>query len=83
MTGVSAVQVEWTRGAGGRWEMQELPGTDKVYRADLVLLAMGFLGPERYIANQLGEIFLFTRVPQKMSFLELCVQRPTAIQCPL
>ncbi|XP_026739897.1 glutamate synthase [NADH], amyloplastic isoform X2 [Trichoplusia ni] len=51
--GVSAVEVEWTRGAGGRWEMKEVPGTDKVYKADLVLLAMGFLGPERYVANQL------------------------------
>ncbi|KAM3961638.1 glutamate synthase [Aphomia sociella] len=51
--GVSAVEVEWTRGAGGRWEMQERPGTATVYKADLVLLAMGFLGPERYVANQL------------------------------
>ncbi|XP_075970926.1 uncharacterized protein LOC142973196 [Anticarsia gemmatalis] len=53
VTGVAAVEVEWTRGAGGRWEMKEIPGTDKVYKADLVLLAMGFLGPERYVANQL------------------------------
>ncbi|XP_052750454.1 uncharacterized protein LOC113511910 [Galleria mellonella] len=51
--GVSAVEVEWTRGAGGRWEMNEVPGTDKIYKVDLVLLAMGFLGPERYVANQL------------------------------
>ncbi|XP_059052360.1 uncharacterized protein LOC131846961 [Achroia grisella] len=51
--GVAAVEVEWTRGAGGRWEMKELPGTDKIFKAELVLLAMGFLGPERYVANQL------------------------------
>jgi len=25
----------------------EIPGTEKIYPADLVLLAMGFLGPER------------------------------------
>ncbi|PZC79711.1 hypothetical protein B5X24_HaOG216019 [Helicoverpa armigera] len=37
----------------GHEEMKELPGTNKVYKADLVLLAMGFLGPERYVANQL------------------------------
>ncbi|XP_072941107.1 uncharacterized protein [Epargyreus clarus] len=53
VSGVSAVEVEWTRGAGGRWEMAEIPGTARVYPADLVLLAMGFLGPERYVANQL------------------------------
>ncbi|XP_050676188.1 uncharacterized protein LOC126973096 isoform X2 [Leptidea sinapis] len=51
--GVSAVEVEWTRGAGGRWEMKELEGTSRVYKCELVLLAMGFLGPERYVANQL------------------------------
>ncbi|XP_026328988.1 glutamate synthase [NADH], amyloplastic isoform X2 [Hyposmocoma kahamanoa] len=52
--GVAAVEVEWTRGAGGRWEMKEVPGTEKVYEAELVLLAMGFLGPEKYVANQLN-----------------------------
>lgn len=53
VTGVKAVEVEWKRGAGGRWEMQEIPGTERVFKAELVLLAMGFLGPERYVANQL------------------------------
>ncbi|CAH2075571.1 unnamed protein product, partial [Iphiclides podalirius] len=51
--GVACVEVEWERGAGGRWEMREKGGTARVVRADLVLLAMGFLGPERYVANQL------------------------------
>ncbi|MCP6199062.1 hypothetical protein NL445_28940, partial [Klebsiella pneumoniae] len=51
--GVLAVEVEWSRGAGGRWDMRELAGSQREYRADLVLLAMGFLGPERYVANQL------------------------------
>ncbi|CAK1604543.1 unnamed protein product [Parnassius mnemosyne] len=51
--GVSCVEVEWTRGAGGRWDMREVAGTQRHVRADLVLLAMGFLGPERYVANQL------------------------------
>ncbi|XP_047527357.1 glutamate synthase [NADH], amyloplastic [Vanessa atalanta] len=51
--GVSAAQVEWARGAGGRWDMRELPAERRVFAADLVLLAMGFLGPERYVASQL------------------------------
>ena len=33
---------------------QRLPGTEKVWPADLVLLAMGFLGPEETILEQLG-----------------------------
>lgn len=58
VAGVSAVEVEWRRGAGGRWDMQELGGTARVFKADLVLLAMGFLGPERYVANQLGKFYV-------------------------
>jgi len=32
---------------------QEVPGSDKVWKADLVLLAMGFLGPEDTIPDEL------------------------------
>jgi glutamate synthase (NADPH/NADH) small chain len=31
----------------GRFSPRELPGTEKTWPADLVLLALGFLGPER------------------------------------
>lgn len=58
MCGVSAVEVEWNKGAGGRWEMKEVEGTQKIYKADLILLAMGFLGPEKYVANELGTIII-------------------------
>ena len=34
--------------------MVELQGTEKTLQADLVLLAMGFLGPEDYVAQLLG-----------------------------
>ena len=39
----------------GRPDFVELPGTERVYPADLVLLAMGFIGPEkRGLVEQLG-----------------------------
>jgi glutamate synthase (NADPH) small chain len=41
------VQIEWAKGEGGRMSMKEIPGSEKVWPADLVLLAMGFLGPEK------------------------------------
>jgi glutamate synthase (NADPH/NADH) small chain len=41
------VQIEWVKGEGGRMTTKEVPGTEKVWPADLVLLAMGFLGPEK------------------------------------
>ena len=39
---------------GGRPNLVELEGTEEVLPADLVLLAMGFLGPEATLADALG-----------------------------
>ncbi|MCA1825480.1 MAG: glutamate synthase subunit beta [Myxococcales bacterium] len=48
------VEVEWVRGPDGRFGPREIPGTEKVVPADLVLLAMGFVGPEKPMLQQLG-----------------------------
>jgi glutamate synthase (NADPH/NADH) small chain len=48
------VSVEWVKGPDGRFGPREIPGTEKVIPADLVLLAMGFLGPEKPLLQQLG-----------------------------
>ena len=48
------IEVEWVKGADGRFGPRELSGTEKVIPADLVLLAMGFLGPEKPLLQQLG-----------------------------
>ncbi|HEV2336209.1 MAG TPA: glutamate synthase subunit beta [Stellaceae bacterium] len=47
------VRVEWTQAPDGRWTMQEIPDSAFALKADLVLLAMGFLGPRR--AGMLAE----------------------------
>ena len=47
------VSVEWVRGADGRFAPRELPGSEQVLEADLVLLALGFVGPERTVPGQL------------------------------
>ncbi len=44
---IHTVQVEWTKDAEGRFGPREIPDSEKVLKADLVLLAMGFTGPER------------------------------------
>ena len=41
------VQIEWRRGSDGRMSLAELPGTERVFSAELVLLSLGFVGPER------------------------------------
>jgi glutamate synthase (NADPH) small chain len=47
-------RVEWARDASGRAAPQEMPGTAAAVPADLVLIAMGFLGPEEAVLRQLG-----------------------------
>lgn len=48
------VQLEWCKGDNGRPLFREVPGTERVWPVQLVLLAMGFLGPEDNLLNQLG-----------------------------
>jgi glutamate synthase (NADPH/NADH) small chain len=44
---LECVRVEWIKDAGGRFQMKEIPDSAFQLKADLVLLAMGFLGPRR------------------------------------
>ncbi|KAI9895041.1 MAG: glutamate synthase [NADH] [Vezdaea aestivalis] len=44
--GIDTVRVEWTKGPSGTWNMNEVAGSEQFFPADLVLLSMGFLGPE-------------------------------------
>src|SRR5882724_6790545 len=46
--------VEWTKDEKGAFIPNRVPGTERVLQADLVLLAMGFLGPEDPVVSQLG-----------------------------
>jgi glutamate synthase (NADPH) small chain len=46
ITALECVRVEWAQ-QDGRWSMQEVPGSAFELKADLVLLAMGFVGPRR------------------------------------
>ncbi len=52
---VHTVEIEWTTGGNGsRPSPREIPGTEKVWPAQLVLLSMGFLGPEESLLDGLG-----------------------------
>lgn len=54
VTAVHTVGIEWKKNDQGRMTPQQLVGTEKVYQADLVLLAMGFIGPQARVIEQLG-----------------------------
>jgi glutamate synthase (NADPH/NADH) small chain len=49
---VRTVHVEWKKDAHGRMTPVNVPGTEQTLPADLVLLAMGFLGPEERLLDQ-------------------------------
>ncbi|MDJ0578225.1 MAG: glutamate synthase small subunit [Xenococcaceae cyanobacterium MO_234.B1] len=51
---VHTIQIQWERDSNGRFIPQHIPGTEKVIPAQLVLLAMGFIGPEQPLLDSLG-----------------------------
>jgi glutamate synthase (NADPH) small chain len=54
LSGILAVKVEWKKDANGRFGPQEIPGSETLLPAQLVLIAMGFLGPDDGILGDLG-----------------------------
>jgi len=44
---LDCVRIDWVKGEDGRMQMREMPGSEFQLDADLVLLAMGFLGPRQ------------------------------------
>ena len=53
VTAIKTVEARWTR-VDGKWNMEEVAGSEKTWEADLVLLSMGFLGPEHYVSDHAG-----------------------------
>jgi len=52
--GVELVNITWKKNEKGAFVPEDVPGTSRVVPAQLVLLAMGFLGPEQPLLEQLG-----------------------------
>ena len=51
--GVRTVEVDWSK-PGEKAPFSEVPGSEKVWPADLVFLATGFVGPEKTAGEMLG-----------------------------
>ncbi len=54
VTKLHTVNVEWVASENGGFSPQKIPGSEKIWPADLVLLAMGFLGPENTLIEKLA-----------------------------
>ncbi len=51
---VHLVNIEWTKNDKDQFIPKNVPGTERVVPAQLVLLAMGFLGPEQPLLDAIG-----------------------------
>ncbi|UCE94313.1 MAG: glutamate synthase subunit beta [Flavobacteriaceae bacterium] len=51
---LKTVEIEWKIVPGQRPQLIEKKGTEKTWPCDLVLLALGFTGPENTLSDQLG-----------------------------
>ena len=47
-------QIEWVKDANGRMSIKTVEGTEKAWKADMIVIAMGFLGPEDTLAQAMG-----------------------------
>ena len=54
LSGVHLVTIQWQKNDKGQFIPKEIEGSDRILPAQLVLLAMGFLGPEQPLLEQLG-----------------------------
>ncbi|KAI4178465.1 MAG: hypothetical protein LQ346_007436 [Caloplaca aetnensis] len=46
VSGINIHRVEWTKSVSGGWDMKKVEGSEQFFPAQLVLLSMGFLGPD-------------------------------------
>jgi glutamate synthase (NADPH/NADH) small chain len=53
LTGVVTVKISWEKNDKGQFIPVEQPGSEQEHAAQLVLLAMGFLGPEQPLLKEL------------------------------
>jgi len=55
LKGVKIVKLSWEKDeATGRMTMKEIPGSEQVLEAQIVLIAAGFLGSEKYVTDAFG-----------------------------
>lgn len=47
--GIETVRVEWSKNEEGGWVLKDKEGSEEFFPADMVLLSMGFMGPEQRV----------------------------------
>jgi glutamate synthase (NADPH/NADH) small chain len=81
LTALECVRVDWSKGEDGRMRMGEAPGSEFELKADLVLLAMGFLGPRREAMIEQAGVELDARGNVKANMVDYRTTTPKVFAC--
>jgi glutamate synthase (NADPH/NADH) small chain len=81
LTALECVRVDWTKGEDGRMRMGEIAGSEFLLKADLVLLAMGFLGPRPDALIEQAGVELDPRGNVKANVVDYRTTTPKVFSC--
>jgi glutamate synthase (NADPH/NADH) small chain len=81
VTAIECVRLEWVTGDDDRMRMQEVEGSTFELNADLVLLAMGFVGPRQAGLVEQGGVELDPRGNVKASVADYRTSVPSIFTC--
>lgn len=76
VAGLECVRIEWVDG-----QMQEIPGSEFTLKADLILLAMGFVGPRRMGLVDQSEVELDARGNVAANVVDYSTSKPGVFAC--
>ncbi|WP_374471844.1 glutamate synthase subunit beta [Phenylobacterium sp.] len=81
VTAIECARLEWVQGPDGRLQMREVEGSTFELKADLVLLAMGFVGPRREGLVENGGVELDPRGNVKANVVDYRTSVPNIFSC--
>jgi glutamate synthase (NADPH/NADH) small chain len=81
LTALECVRVDWSKGEDGRMRMGEVAGSEFELKADLVLLAMGFLGPRPEVLLEQAGVELDPRGNVKANVVDYRTTTPKVFAC--
>ncbi|RAK52804.1 glutamate synthase subunit beta [Phenylobacterium deserti] len=81
VTAVECVRLEWVKGDDGRMKMQEVEGSAFELKADLVLLAMGFVGPRHAGLVETAGVELDPRGNVRANVVDYRTSAPNVFTC--
>jgi glutamate synthase (NADPH) small chain len=78
---IECVRLEWAAGPDGRQQMQEIAGSEFTLKADLMLLAMGFVGPRHNAFTEQAAVDFDPRGNVKAPVTDYKTSAPNIFSC--